>query len=729
MRFRVPRFIQRLAEISRRVIPILLIASLFASFIPPPPSFASSQLSGPYGSVNLQLTSFNVYNYTRLTGYGRAIIIMDYYGANGTVFIGGSWYYINQTYVNSTTTTTAYKAGGGSGGASATNTSAYASASATATASANTTTTIKASVQSEVPAPIRLYGYAKFYFVPNYNVTVSLKFNNNTYYTGESANFTTSKSVQASINEPLLYVIVYIVPVNPINNQTIGAPLVYTYAPVASVFNLIDLYNTIVALPQFNDTMLFAYATKPSNDQPALPLEPYYNLMAIIGIIVLIPIAFIDLIPSAENKERVGWLQVLMKISFGILVILIFPFVYDKIAYLLNIVNQMIIAYPLPYYDYTVALANLEHYLVFPSTVTLLTALSTVIFVLAYFIIAVIIWILSYMLGTIRILLIAGMIIMFPLSVALRDFRYTSKLGRMIEETLFGLILATILSASMLGIANFLITNWNSPANMFRLAGIQSQWVAISAVVGALFAPTVLAPLVSTVYESTAMMASVTGGVATAEALGGIGGMLQGAHLADVKHAGGLQGLRLIGRGLLVGLGQSAVSSLPLIGSLGGGQPMSIKMHHGIIMQSLGRLLTGAGAGAGAVAGAVKAQGQTQQTQQAQTTSQSVQGLPSANIITPAPVLGLPAPKVIPASQQGAQQSSAQSSAQGQGAQQVQQTKQSPLQGRAPGLGTTSALGAHMLAELGTQQQAKKPTTQSSSSTEQSEQNNNQGQS
>jgi hypothetical protein len=135
-------------------------------------------------------------------------------------------------------------------------------------------------------------------------------------------------------------------------------------------------------------------------------------------------------------------------------------------------------------------------------------------------------WIMIYLLGTVRILLIAAMLVMFPLSVALRDIPFTSKLGRMIEDTLFGLMLATILSASMLSVASDLLTDWGSPGNIFVMGGFQPQWVAIAATLGALLAPTVLAPLASTLFRTTSDVAMFGGAVGANVAFGGLGGGL-----------------------------------------------------------------------------------------------------------------------------------------------------------------------------------------------------------
>ncbi len=566
---KVPIFVQKLANLLSRTASVALIALFLISFIPSP-TFTSSQLTGPYGSVDLKLISFTVTNSTAIRYVGRAGVDYYVYSASGSVFIGGSWYYVNRTGISSTTSSSASQGSG----ASATNTSA----SAYSSASASATTSISATTQSEVPAPVKLYGYVTFYFLGGKNSTVRLSFSSPLYYSGNASSFETESGAETPADQPAVYVLLYIVPVNPYSNETVGEPLEYSFSPSLSASPSIDIYNAVVALPQFNDSMLWAYAVKPSESQPALPLAPYYNLTASVSIIVLIPIAFLDVL-SARRKEDRNVTGVLAKISSGIIVMLAFPFIYDKLAYMMNVMDQMLIAYPLPYYDYSLNLANLEAYLVFPSSLSVTTFLSTTVLFVAYVLIAVILWIMNFLLGTVRVLLIAGMITLFPLSVALRDFRYTSKLGRIVEETLFGLMLASVLSSSMLGIAYFLLSNWSSPANMFRLAGIQPQWVAISAVLGALLAPTVLAPLVSAVYESTAMMASVAGGVATAEFLGVSGGALTG-----FRTTGGLAGT-VKGAGL--GLTQSWISSIPMIGSIGRARPYTIYAHQKQIIHTL----------------------------------------------------------------------------------------------------------------------------------------------
>ncbi len=548
---------------------LAIISILFVSLIP-----VHASITGPFGTPQLNLVGASIENTTTI--FARSATI--HYQAVGSLSITGSWYYVNNTKTTTKTTITSSNSSIGNG--YGTNNSATSYSSSTATSSSSSSTTIVS--QTDIPAPLKLYGYATFYQSGGKTVTEPISFSggqNGYYYVGDAVNFT---SIADSVQEPVtvVYAQVYIEANNPANNETVGAPLVFALGSSSAIGAPIDIYNTIVALPQFNDTMLGAYVSKPSQAYPALPLSPYYNLIAIVGIIVLIPLAFLDLI-SPDKKANTH--SVMTKVIIGVLIILFFPYIYNHIAYMLNTLNQMIIAYPLPYQLYNIKLATLESELIFPSTLNLLSVISTGVMVIGNVVVTVIMWIMSFILGTVRILLIGGMIVMFPLSVALRDFYYTQKLGRMIEDTLFGLMLATMLSAVMLGITGYLLANWSSIDNMFRLAGIQSQWVAISAVLGALLAPTVLAPLVSTVYMSTTEIASVAGGVAVAMGMGTVSGGISGFSGA------GSGALNKLG-GVVSGVGRANLKTLvTLPGSVVNTRtPSSLGHHEANLLKKIG---------------------------------------------------------------------------------------------------------------------------------------------
>jgi len=76
---------------------------------------------------------------------------------------------------------------------------------------------------------------------------------------------------------------------------------------------------------------------------------------------------------------------------------LISPFVYDKIAYLMNTLNTEILAYPSVANQqgaWLIAqgnLALLEAYMIFPSTINAITLFETSLLVIGYFVVAVIV--------------------------------------------------------------------------------------------------------------------------------------------------------------------------------------------------------------------------------------------------------------------------------------------------------------------------------------------------
>jgi hypothetical protein len=289
------------------------------------------------------------------------------------------------------------------------------------------------------------------------------------------------------------------------------------YGEVHNMWFAQNIWIAAVALPAFNDTMLGAWVGKPTVLQPTLPIGGLYNIMALIGLMLLavsIPLSFF-------SRKHLN--QALGDVAVGAAVILLFPYIYDHIAILLNYLNAYLIAYPQPYTMFLVRLWEIQTNIIAPPQWSPWYIFETMIFGIAYTVVWIITWIMIYLLGTVRILLLAAMLIMFPLSVALRDIRFTAKLGRMIEDTLFGIVLATILSSSALATVSWLLTNWTSE-NIFVLGGFQPQWVAIAGVLVAILAPTVLAPLTSTVYEvtsQTAMAGASVGYMVATEAIGG----------------------------------------------------------------------------------------------------------------------------------------------------------------------------------------------------------------
>ncbi|MEM3685352.1 MAG: hypothetical protein QXT39_06795 [Conexivisphaerales archaeon] len=499
--FRLARFYHDLSYLFLFSILIFAIAS---------PVFATPKAAG---SVTLTLvnTSYGV------TQAPRQEIPSTYY-VKGIVIISGDYVYYSSTPFNTSTSQNLNVRAGNS------------------TGSAGGTLTINGTTYYTEPAPMNLSGTATVYYMGKVNghsqmenITEPISFNN-PYYTGQSAAFTTYFNTLPPTSSPE-YFLIYIQAES--NNQLL-AETSTTIAPSGAV----NLFTTIVALPVFNDSMLGANITGVNSGQPSLPLGGLFNLMLIISLIVLtFSVLFIFFTP--QRGERLSFGSALAKVAIGIIIMLLFPLIYDHIAELINLLNQTIIAYPAPAPAYNIVLQNIYNSILLPTGGNFLSILEAGVLFIANAVVAIIVWIMLYLVGTVRIFLIAGMIIMFPLSIALRDIPFTQKLGRIIEDTFFGLILATILSASMLSAAGYLLLNWNTSTNIFIQAGIPSEWMASAAIIVAILAPTVLAPLTSTVYQTTSQVAMAAGSVALAvfsgfgagsiEAAGPLGGVAGGA--------------------------------------------------------------------------------------------------------------------------------------------------------------------------------------------------------
>ncbi|MFP3209592.1 MAG: hypothetical protein RXR82_07890, partial [Nitrososphaeria archaeon] len=368
-------------------------------------------------------------------------------------------------------------------------------------------------------------------------------FGNGAYYVDESVAFNNTFDVPY---KDAYYAVVNVVAKSANGSvldeltETISNPY---YGEVHGMWFAQNIWIAAVALPAFNDTMLGAWVGKPTVLQPTLPIGGLYNIMALIGLMLLavsIPLSFL-------SRKHLN--QALGDVAVGAAVILLFPYIYDHIAILLNYLNAYLIAYPQPYTMFLARLWEIQTSIIVPPQWSPWLIFETLVFGIAYTVVWIITWIMIYLLGTVRILLLAAMLIMFPLSVALRDIRFTSKLGRMIEDTLFGIMLATILSSSALATVSWLLTNWNSE-NIFVLGGFQPQWVAIAGVLVAILAPTVLAPLTSTVYEATSQVAMAGGSVAYMVATEGAGGFAAGA---QAVHAAGGNLLKSFAGGFLAG--------------------------------------------------------------------------------------------------------------------------------------------------------------------------------
>ncbi|MFP3138082.1 MAG: hypothetical protein RXS42_07675 [Nitrososphaeria archaeon] len=513
----LPRPSARAAENYRKWILLSFLILTLAAFVIPAPPAGAASTSYATGTVNLALYDANI-----TKSQTTVIKIVNYVvpellpatNVSGIISITGDYQYVSTVTNNVSTTAQVTGAGVVRAG----------NVSVTLPTGAAGTTVLNYSSVSSSAAPIYLNGTITLYYKGNNgtaSVSQPIAFGSGAYYVDESVAFNNTFDVPY---RDAYYAVISVVAKSANGSvldeltETISNPY---YGEVHNEWFAQNIWIAAVALPAFNDTMLGAWVGKPTVLQPVLPIGGLYNITALIGLMLLavsIPLSFF-------SKKHLN--QALGDVAVGAAVILLFPYIYDHIAILMNYLNAYLIAYPQPYTMFLVRLWEIQTNIIVPPQWNLWTFFETAIFGIAYTVVWIITWIMLYLLGTVRILLLAAMLIMFPLSVALRDIRFTSKLGHMIEDTLFGIMLATILSSSALATVSWLLTNWNSE-NIFVIGGFQPQWVAIAGVLVAILAPTVLAPLTSTMYEVTSQVAMAGGSVAYMVGTEAVGGGVAG---------------------------------------------------------------------------------------------------------------------------------------------------------------------------------------------------------
>jgi hypothetical protein len=285
-------------------------------------------------------------------------------------------------------------------------------------------------------------------------------------------------------------------------------------------------------------------------------LQGFYDFIFIIAIIL----AGGGLLIALANKQLAGdeRQNVVLDFVIAVLFILLFPVIYNNIALLTNYLDMTILAGPnLPYTDY-----GLQISLVWGKLLSwaqgggiwgmLVSPITSV----AGWIVALIVYLMTIFLGVIRIWLVTVMVIGFPISLALKQIPFARKLSSMVEDTLYGLMLASLMSSVAIGVAAYILADapggpvWS--ATIFAGTGINgiSNWVAAAALFTAVLIPTVFAPLTGTLFQ-TASQASMVGV--------GVGVSMAGAAAVPMV---GAAGSGLGGLGALGGMSKGMTGSI-----------------------------------------------------------------------------------------------------------------------------------------------------------------------
>jgi len=340
-----------------------------------------------------------------------------------------------------------------------------------------------------------------------------------------------------------------------------------------------QMFQLIMEMPLFNETTLGTTVhCAPTTAPCGLPLQGFYDFIFIIAIIL----AGGGLLIALANKQYTGdeRKNVMLDFVIAVLFIVLFPVIYNNIALLTNYLDMTILAGPsLPYTDY-----GLQISLVWGKLLSwaqgggiwgiLVSPITSV----AGWIVALIVYLMTVFLGVIRIWLVTMMVIGFPISLALKQIPFAKKLSSMVEDTLYGLMLASLMSSIAIGVAAYILADapggpvWS--ATIFAGTGINgiSNWVAAAALFTAVLIPTVFAPLTGTLFQTASQAAMIGVGVAASMA-GAAAAPLAGGAAGSVGGAGGM--------GALGGLGKGASGAL-------GAAPQTIGQEAASTMQSMG---------------------------------------------------------------------------------------------------------------------------------------------
>ncbi|MDG7030984.1 MAG: hypothetical protein JRN64_04685 [Nitrososphaerota archaeon] len=339
-------------------------------------------------------------------------------------------------------------------------------------------------------------------------------------------------------------------------------------------------FQLLVALPLFNDTAFGTTAHCPTSLNPCqVPLGGFYDFVAGIALGLAVVGFMISYASSSmKGKDRIPFIDLAIAIFF----ILAFPYIYNQVATLIDYLDMALISGPgNNFATYAARISSIWAATGATAQSGLWGFLSEPLVQLAAWVVDFIVYIGSFILGTIRILLVAVMVVAFPISLALKEVPFAHKLGQMVEDTLYGLMLASVMSSVVLGLAAYLIGAGGGTAG--TLFQGSDTWFAAISLLAALLLPTVFAPLTGMMFQ-TGMQAAMAAG--TAAVLAGTGGTM-GA-------VGGVQSMGQVA-GFSGGLAGSVGRSTGSIGSR-----LASSMQHGTMgTVGFGALqgLKGAGAG------------------------------------------------------------------------------------------------------------------------------------
>jgi hypothetical protein len=396
-------------------------------------------------------------------------------------------------------------------------------------------------------------------------------------FPGQSQSGVNNPQVNSNFCEPVIDGYTYWVAASNEPGCTSSSCLLANSTVTASVTGgSSQMFQLIMEMPLFNETTLgTTIYCAPTTAPCGLPLQGFYDFIFIIAIII----AGGGFLVALANKEISGdeRQNVVLDFVLAVLFILLFPVIYNNIALLTNYLDMTIVAGPnFPYTDYGIQISLVwAKLLAWAQGGSVWGMLVSPITTLAGWIVALIVYLMSIFLGVVRIWLVTVTVIGFPISLALKQVPFARKLSSMVEDTLYGLILASLLSSVAIGVAAYVLADapggpvWS--ATIFAGTGINgiSNWVAASALFTAILLPTVFAPLTATLFQTASQASMVGVGVAVSMAGAAAAPMLGAAG----SGLGGMGALGTMGKGTTGAIaeapqtiGQQAASTMQNMG-------------------------------------------------------------------------------------------------------------------------------------------------------------------
>jgi hypothetical protein len=327
-----------------------------------------------------------------------------------------------------------------------------------------------------------------------------------------------------SVNQSTMYVQAY----DPSNPSTVyataEAPAPVSLPNQQGSSSEGNLFILTMEIPLFQVPALGISASNPdfktlfaTFDQ--LPLGDFYMLVAEVAVILLIGAGLINVImyltgASEQQKGGTGGsLTGISNVLVTLLLILLLPYAYNAVAGFVNILDQQIIAGPgNPYTQY---LANSQ--LIWNTLPTGGNLLTDFIGAIA----SIMAWAMSWLLGSARLFLIGAVTVAMPIILVLRNVRFTARFAGVVEDTFYGLIFASVISALFIGLAAHILNHWSG--SIFQAASVDQTWVALAALFGAILAPTVFAPMTGFFFQTMSQVGMAATGTAFAIGAGATG--------------------------------------------------------------------------------------------------------------------------------------------------------------------------------------------------------------